>query len=113
MRLLDGVGCEWGTDWIVKHIIQENLSPATTSEVFEGVIRECYPETIQVGWLNLDTVSVIKDQDPISWKLAEEEWIDNELEEGNLVTFDNGTTYYWTFDVERFLEKAELEKIAC
>src|SRR5690606_41509961 len=32
MRLLPGVGCEWGTDWIVKHIIEEELTSVDTED---------------------------------------------------------------------------------
>lgn len=100
MRLLPGVGCEWGTDWIVKHIIEDELTAVDTDDAFEESIRECYPETVKVGWLELDTVTVLRDQDPVSWEMARSEWESNEADEGNLISFDNGGTYYWTSGVE-------------
>lgn len=33
-----------------------------------------YPETTKVGWMNLDTFSIMKDQDPVSWSCAKSEW---------------------------------------
>jgi hypothetical protein len=44
--------------------------------------------------------------DPISWELAENEWVDAELTDGNLITFDNGSNY-WTHQVEEYLDESE------
>lgn len=104
MRLLPGVGCEWGTDWIVKHIIEDELTPVDTDEAFAESVSQCYPETVKVGWLELDTVRVLKEMDPVSWDMARSEWESSEADEGNLISFDNGGTYYWAFDVEEVLE---------
>ena len=104
MRHLDGVGCEYGTDWVIKHILQEELTPVDTDEAFEDSVRSCYPENVQVGWMNLDTVSVMKSCDPISWDTARGEWESQEVEDGGLMTFDNGSTYYWLSDLESLVE---------
>lgn len=103
MRLLPEVGCEYGTEWIIEHILKEELTPVDLDETFEDSIRSCYPETVQVGWMNLDAVQVMKDQDPISWEMAKNEWIDQESENESLVTFDNGSSYYYFKDVEELL----------
>lgn len=103
MRLLPGVGCEYGTDWIVKSILEAELTPVDLNEEFEEHVRQCYPETIQVGWMALDTVSVMKDQDPISWSCAQSEWESVESDEGNIVSFDGGNTYYNRHDLENLL----------
>lgn len=103
MRLLPGVGCEWGTDWIVKQFIEDELTPVDTDEAFEESVSQCYPETVKVGWLELDTVRVLKEMDSVSWDMARSEWESNEADEGNLISFDNGGTYYWTSDVEGLL----------
>ena len=103
MRLLPEVGCEYGTEWIIEHILKEELTPVDLDEIFEDSVRSCYPETVQVGWMNLDTVQVMKDQDPISWEIAKNEWIDQESENESLVSFDNGASYYHLKDVEELL----------
>ncbi|MGE3611649.1 MAG: hypothetical protein AB7I27_18815 [Bacteriovoracaceae bacterium] len=71
IRHLEGVGVEWGTDWVIKHILQEELTPIDTDEAFEDSIRGCHPEETVVGWLKLDTVEILKSQDPISWRIAQ------------------------------------------
>jgi hypothetical protein len=100
MRLLQGVGCEYGTDWIIESILESELTPVNMDEEFEEYIRQCYPETTQVGWMNFDTATLMKDQDPISWGCAQSEWESQEVEEGTIISFDNGNTYYRTYEVE-------------
>ena len=105
MRLLPGVGCEYGIDWVIKELIQERLTQVNIGDEFEEEIRQIYPETTQVGWLTLDTVDVIKTADHFSWSLAQSEWVDNALEGAVLTTFDNGETYYRSVEIEHFLEE--------
>ena len=93
-----------GTEWIVKDILATELKEVDTEEAFEEYVRACYEETIQVGWLNLDVASVLKDQDPISWDMVKSEYLDNEVSDDILVTFDNGSTYYQMSDVEELIE---------
>ena len=106
MRLLPGNGVEYGTDWIVQAILAEELTPVDLDEEFEESIRQCYPETISVGWMTLDAVSVMKDQDPVSWSCAQSEWESQEADEGNIVTFDGGSNYYWKHELENLLEQS-------
>ena len=105
MRHLDGVGVEWGITWVIKNIIEEEITPANTEEAFEESIRGCYPETTQVGWMNFDTVELMKSQDPISWKIARDEY-ESELEsDEQIISFDNDSTYYWIHDLESFVDR--------
>jgi len=67
---LPQVGVEYGTNWLLR----EHLTPADTLEAFEQSVAECYPETVKIGWIEHDTVSAIKDLDPISWDIAHGEW---------------------------------------
>ena len=100
-----GCGVEYGTEWIIREILREHLTPANLSEAFEQSVTDCYPETVKIGWIEYDTVSALKELDPVSWDLAHSEFIDNEASDGNLVTFDDGVTYYSTTEVEQLIEK--------
>lgn len=102
-------GIEYGVDWIIAQLVKDNISPINLEESFEDFCREIYPETVKVGWMELDTVQVMKDNDPISWNLSKSEWIDNEVQDEIAITFDNGSTYYWTYEVESFIEKFDQE----
>jgi hypothetical protein len=108
MRATHG-GVEYGIDWVVKELVEENLKPADTEAAFEESVRECYPEEVTIAWITYDTVSAVKELDPMSWKLAASEWIDQEVSEDNLVTFDGGSTHYSRSDIENYLDEAEGE----
>lgn len=103
MRKISGVGCEYGTEWVIQHILETEFTAADTEEAFEESIRDCYPEETQVGWMTFDTVTLMKSQDPISWKIAQDEWESMEEDEGNILSLDNGETYYTTNVIESFL----------
>lgn len=100
MRSMDGVGCDWSIDFAIKAILEEKLTPVDTESAFEDMIRSCYPEETTVGWMKFDTCDLMKSQDPISWRIALDEYIDSLVEDGQIISFDNGTTFYWAFDLE-------------
>jgi hypothetical protein len=77
-------GCEYGIEWIIKHLLETELEPANLEEAFEQSIRDCYPETTQAGWMEFDTVDLMKSQDPISWRCALSEYESNEEADGNI-----------------------------
>lgn len=109
LRLMPGVGCEWGIDWCIKQLIEENVEAADTATAFEDSVSECYPEEVKIGWITYDTVSALKELDPVSWRLAESEYIDQEVGEENLATFDGGSTYYSKYNLEQYLDETERE----
>ena len=99
-RWMEGVGLDWGVDFAIKYILEEELTPIDLDEVFEDSLRSCYPETTQVGWMNLDTIEVMKSQDPISFRIARDEYFDELESDGEIISFDNGSSYYWKYDLE-------------
>ena len=105
MRLVKGVGVEYGTDWVIKEILKKELTPVNVKELFEEAIREGYPKTVQVGWMELDTVSVMKEMDPICWEMAQSDWVAQEIDEENIISFDDDLTYYYFRDVEALCDQ--------
>jgi hypothetical protein len=103
MRLVPGVGCEYGVDWVIEHILKTELTPVDLESAFEDSVRSCYPETTKVGWLEVDTVTAIKELDPISWNLAISEYADAETCDERIFSINNGTIYYSTEGVEGLL----------
>jgi len=106
MRLLSGVGCEYGTDWITRHILETELEAANLEEMFEESVRQCYPEETKVGWMTFDTVTLMKEQDPIGWRCALADYESQEESEGNIVSVDGGATYYSTQELSALLDRA-------
>jgi len=109
MRELAGDGIEFGVDWVIAALIRDNVTPVNTTEIFEESVREYFSETTSIGWIQYDTVTAIQKLDPVSFELAESEWIDNEVSDDRLMSFDSGSTYVWTQDVERFLDESEAQ----
>ncbi len=103
MRFVPGNGVEDGTDWIIESILETELTPVNLEEAFEESVRECYPEQITVGWMTLDAVSVMKEMDSVSWRCAQGDWESQEADEGNIISLDGGSTYYWPHDVEKLV----------
>ena len=109
MHLVEGVGVEYGVDWVIEHLIETNLTRAETRAAFEESVAECYPDPVKIGWITYDVSAAIKVLDPVSWDLSHSEWIDQEVEDGALVTFDAGASYYWRGAVEDFINEMEIE----
>lgn len=103
MRLLPEVGCEYGTDWIIKHILETEVESVDLSDAFEESIRECYPEETKVGWMTFDTVTLMKENDPVGWRCAISDFESQEESEGNILSLDGGCTYYWRHDLESLI----------
>lgn len=104
MRLVPEFGCEYGIDWVVKYILETELTAANIKEFFEQSIRDCYPETTKVGWCEFDTVTLLKEQDPIAWGCALSEYESNEESEGNIFSINGGANYYCMCEVEKLIE---------
>lgn len=100
MRLVPGVGCEYGTDWVIKHILETELTAVDLEEEFEESIRQCYPEETQVGWMTFDTVKLMKENDPVGWRCALADYESQEESEGNIVSLDGGFSYFYLSDLE-------------
>ncbi len=94
MRLLPEVGCEYGTDWIIEHILKNEIEPVDMDQAFEDFVRECYPETTKVGWMEFDTVTLMKEMDPVSWRCAQSDWESEQTEEENRFYYSSTGEYY-------------------
>ena len=105
MLKLENSGVEYGTSWIIEEILSENIDIIDQDEIFEQMIYDCYGDEIQVGFMTLDTVTVMKESDPTYWRIAKQEYIDSLLEDEQVFTPDNGNNYYWTYEIESFLNR--------
>ncbi len=112
MYEMPGIGVDYGTEWLVREILREHLTPAKTLEAFEQSVVECFPETVKIGWIEYDTVSALKELDPISWDIAHGEWLDSEISDGNIITFDNGSSHYWVSEIEQLIEEFVPESVS-
>ena len=101
MRLLDSVGCEYGTEWVIEEILRQHLEPVNQEETFESMIEDCYPTDTKVAWVELDTIDILKTMCPCDWDMAKDEYIYNLEQDEEVISFNNGSTYFWTHDIEQ------------
>ncbi len=105
MRLLPGHGCEYGTEFIIEALLDDEVPSIDLEAEFEEFMHGCYPETTQVAWMTLDTISMCKEMDTIAWNLAQSEWLEQQISDGEIFTLNNGSTYFRVADIESFIEQ--------
>ena len=105
MRIMDGVGCEYGTEWVIEEILRQHLEPVNQEETFESMIEDCYPTDTKVAWVELDTIDILKTMCPCDWDMAKDEYIYNLEQDEELMSFDSGSNYFWTSDIENLIEE--------
>ena len=64
MRIMDGVGCEYGTEWVIEEILKEHLELVDKEKVFEQMIEDCYPIDTKVAWVEINTIDILKEMCP-------------------------------------------------
>jgi hypothetical protein len=106
MRILPDDGPEWGTDWVVKSLLQTHcdaLSDSILEERFMDMLNDCY-DKVKIGGHEWDHGEAFKRLDEIAFQQELSAYIDSETDE-TIVTFDNGSTYYEISEIEQFLEE--------
>lgn len=105
MRLVSGVGVDWNCDWLIEHLLKENLSAVDLDEGFENFMGEVYPEPTVAGFMRFNTAQLMKEMDPIAWNCALSDWQSQEESDEQIMCFDNGSTFYRREDVEAFIHE--------
>ena len=104
MRHLSGVGVEYGTEWVIEHLITTRLIAVDGEEMYEELLDECYPE-IKVGCCTFSPSEVIKELDPIAFRIGVGENLDDLAQDGQL--YECGGEYYEMSDLEEMLDDIE------
>ena len=85
-------GVEYGTEWVIEHLIQTRLTPVDGEEQFEELLDECYEE-VKVGCCAFSPSQVMKELDPICFSISEySENLDSLAQDGQL--YEYGGDYY-------------------
>ena len=106
MRHLEGVGVEYGTEWVIDHLIETKLEPVDGEEMFEELLDECYPE-IQIGCCTFSPSQVMKELDPVCFNIGVTENLDSLAEDGQL--YEHSGDYYRLEDLEDMIDDIEAE----
>lgn len=98
IRHLGGVGVEYGTEWVIKSILKEEISEVDLEESFEQMMDELYGEKIQIGFIKTSVSCAIKELDPIVWNIAKSEYLDSLIEDKSIIELEG--RYYWIIELE-------------
>ena len=99
MRHLDGVGVEYGTDWVIEHLIKEHCSPIDAEEQFEELLNETC-ETLKIGTLEYDPGYVLRNIDPVAFRCGVSDMLADDEQ-----FVEVGGEYYRAYDIENMIEE--------
>jgi hypothetical protein len=99
MRHLDGVGVEYGTDWVIEHLIKEHCSPIDAEEQFEELLNETC-ETVKIGTLEYDPGYVLRNIDPVAFRCGVSDMLADDEQ-----FVEVGGEYYRVYDIENMIEE--------
>lgn len=100
MRLVEGVGCEYGLDWVIEHLIEEHLIPTDVDEYYDEWMAEIYSSTVKICGVEFDQSWAFKELDPIAYDLGKSEMISFNL--GDEIWVEISGEYYNAAEVETF-----------
>lgn len=101
MRHYEGVGVEYGTEWVIAHLIETRLEPVDGDEMFEELLDECFPE-VQVGCCTWSPSHVMKELDPVCFNIGVTENLDSLAQDGQL--YEHNGDYYRIEDLDDMID---------
>ena len=104
MRHLEGIGVEYGTEWVIDHLIEQNCESVDEEQIFEELLDECWPEVI-IGSCTFYPSDIMKELDPTAFHVGAQENIDSLVEDGQM--YEANGEYYQTHEIEQMLEEIE------
>ncbi|MBE0534543.1 MAG: hypothetical protein IH624_02660 [Phycisphaerae bacterium] len=104
MRHLAGVGVEYGTEWVIEHLISTRCTPVDGEEMFADLLDECCEE-IKIGCCTFSPSQILKELDPTAFRVGTQENLDALAEDGNL--YEARGDYYQVTDIEDMLDEIE------
>jgi hypothetical protein len=94
MRELEGVGVEYGYEWIMEHIVEMEGERVDVEELYRDLLDECYPE-VKFGELTYSPALVLESVDPTAFRVGAGEYADGMIEDGLLMELDG---FYYRLD---------------
>ena len=99
MRHLDGVGVEYGTNWVIEHLIKEHCEAIDAEGQFEEMLNEC-SEPVKVGCCEWDAGYVMKELDPVAFRCGVSDYLSDDEQ---FVEIDG--EYYNISDIENMIDE--------
>jgi len=96
MRHLDGVGVEYGSEWVIEHLIDDELESINQDDIYDDMLDDCY-EAVKIGTLEYSVSHVLKCVDEVAYDMGKHEYFDSLVEDGVYIEL-NGE--YYVPDIE-------------
>lgn len=91
MREVEGVGVEWGYDWVMEHLVKEEGEAVDIAELYRDLLDEIY-DPVKFGDLEYSPATVLESVDPVAFQMGCNEYADSEIQDGRLIEL-NGCYY--------------------
>lgn len=99
MRHLDGVGVEYGTEWVIESLIKEHCTAIDEDELYDQMLDECYPD-FEMGYSSWTASEVLKELDPTGYRVGKADYFGSDDETYKEIDGD----YYLVSDIEEMIE---------
>lgn len=99
MRHLEGVGVEYGTEWVIEHLIKEHCNPIDEDDQYEDLLNETC-EKVKICNLEYEAGHVLKNIDPVAFRCG----VSDMLSDDDLYAEIDGQ-YYNVFDIENMIKE--------
>lgn len=101
MRHLDGVGVEYGTEWVIGHLIEQHCTPVDNEEAYAELLDEIYDE-VKIGYSTFSPSQIIKELEPVTFRIGASEMLDDPDR-----YYEHNGNYYEMADIESMLDDLE------
>jgi len=91
MREIEGVGVEWGYDWVIDHLVVTEGEQVNIEELYRDLLDEVY-EPIKFGELEYCPSQVLEAVDPTAFRMGCNDNADSLMEDDQIV-YLNGNYY--------------------
>lgn len=108
MRELDGVGVDYGTDWIIDSILEQHLTQVDIEAEFKDYFLLNNEEVIKIGNSFFNSIDIYKTLDITSWENELNDWRISQTADGTFFTNDDGENNYLVSDIESLLNTNNL-----
>jgi ribosomal protein S27AE len=101
MRLWDGVGQDWGIDWIVKDVIEDNFDKI---DIEESLLDSLNEETVTIGVCSWGKGDILKEMDPVAFDCAVSDESSHYYDDEDSF-YEFKESFYSVYEIEDFLDE--------
>lgn len=98
MFFVQGEGPSWHVEDILRQLF-DGIPVIDKGEIFDEYLYEVYSEPVTICGYEYDQAYAMKTLDPVTYGVMQSDYITGLDNDGEIVSFDLGSTYRWTKDL--------------